>query len=169
MSEVQVTQGDKDAAKALYETLDRLEMEDVSDEAIAAAVIPTIALALAQAREAGYKAALAELTKSDTPIDVSPLRWVGGKRCAPESCVLDDQGRVLVLSGTLPVTKDGVVWLDRTKPLYVHSKSCGYYMHGNNTIPVAVRDYSGKVRDMRVDECYSSPQAAESAREVASD
>jgi hypothetical protein len=130
-----------------------------------------IALALAQARDAGYKAAYAELTKSDTPIDVSPLRWVGGKRCAPESSVLDDQGSVLVLSGTLPVTKDGVVWLDRTKPLYVHSKSCGYYMHGNNTIPVAVWDDNGKgkVRDMRVDECYSSPQAAESAREVASE
>jgi hypothetical protein len=123
-----------------------------------------IALALAQAREEGYKAALADLTKSDTAIDVSPLRWVNGKRCATENHILDDQGVVRKVLGTLPITADGAVACEGAttwhpqgaeyRPVYI----CAQWPHGHEYDPACP-----------VGETYSSPQAAESALEVAND
>jgi hypothetical protein len=109
MSEVQ--QQDRDKAESIMATCQSEYGQEVwitDGHAAGMDLRDAIALALAQARDAGYKAAYAELTKSDTPIDVSPLRWVGGKRCAPENHILDDQGRVLKVDGILPIAANAV-------------------------------------------------------------
>jgi hypothetical protein len=109
MSEVQVTDQDNLAAeKIVYNATD---VDGVITHTVA--IENAIALALAQAREAGYKAALADLTKSDTPIDVSPLRWVNGKRSAPKGNILDDDGHVrLILTRSVgPVLHETRNWV----------------------------------------------------------
>ncbi len=100
MSEVQVTDQDRDRAEQLR--LDVLNAADYMpcpyndphNGSKEAAFKEVIAFALAQARDAGHKAAYAELTKSDTPIDISPPRWLNGKRCAPEWCILTSHGDI---------------------------------------------------------------------------
>jgi hypothetical protein len=153
MSEVEVTDQDRDKAEQLR--LDVLNAADYMpcpyndphNGSKEAAFKEVIALALAQARDAGYQAALnhaeqvggkalrqaiyytgmnadvlalaewevayqgawmADAVRSDKAPDISPLRWVDGKRCAPESCVLDDQGRVLKVDGILPIAANAV-------------------------------------------------------------
>jgi len=191
MSEVQVTQGDWDAAQAAFDGWN----------AAYAAHGERIALAIAQAREEGYKAAYAELTKSDTPIDVSPLRWVNGKRCAPEGYILDDNGvireeapyRRLIaaamecngivdctnvdvagmvvrkVNGKLPIAGDNVVIGEGAEVFTRTGLRAECDIHITGPVTYILDTGTHEVVSYDPSEVYSSQQAAESAREVASD
>jgi hypothetical protein len=67
-----------------------------------------LTLAIAEALDAYH---LAQSVRADTrtPRNVAPLVERNGKLCAPQGCVLDDEGVVRKVLGTLPVTADGCV------------------------------------------------------------
>lgn len=72
-------------------------MNSVSETAMETAIVRAL------------QAARRESIDSSTPPDASPMVWRNGKKCAPAGHIIDDQGVVRRVLGTLPVTADGCV------------------------------------------------------------
>jgi len=96
---------------------------------------------------------------SETAMEAAIVRALQAARTPPTGHIIDDAGVVLKLSGALPVTADRVVVCYASTPLWHPILGQMDTLAGE---PYATwRNGMGK----RTSECYSTPEAAEAAKE----
>ena len=144
------TAADIEAARAItYNALEDEESPELNAK---------IAAAIAKARQEGYDEGYDAGMSHAFCIDATTIKGNS----------VDCTGEVPVVRrafGKLPVTKDGAIAMPGQ--LVWPSLAGPYWVTNTHTIAVSVLDDDGKWRDMRVDECYSTREAALAAKEAA--
>ena len=133
--------------------------------------VPVVSVRVAAAAALLVSSIAAELVNNHLDMSSMPAAIARALDAAEERGKRPPEGHILTPDGKvrkcppLPVTKDGAVAFPGTV-VYFHGFKSGFIVQTDLTVCVSVQDDDGGWRDATVQECYSTHEAAEAAKEA---